>query len=247
MTAPDTEQLRAAVAAQGWFHTIDLGDGLVTPGIDPSSSRLPRIRMPDDLTGMTVLDVGAWDGFFSFEAERRGAARVLAVDSFSWEGEGWGSKAGFELAHEVLGSRVESMSVEVLDLSPDTVGVFDVVLFLGVLYHMQHPLLALERVASVTGSLLIVETHTDLIRLRRPAAAFYPGREVNRDPSNWWGPNPAAVAAMLETVGFPRVEIVYRPRGFPFSVARGFRRKRRGGDSLRRAVSYGRTTVHGHR
>ena len=67
---------------------------------------------------MSVLDVGAWDGFFSFEAERRGAARVLAIDSFSWEGDGWGSKAGFELAHEALGSRVESRTIDVLDLSP---------------------------------------------------------------------------------------------------------------------------------
>jgi tRNA (mo5U34)-methyltransferase len=196
---------------------------------------------------MTVLDVGAWDGFFSFEAERRGAERVLAIDSFSWDGDGWGSKAGFELAHQTLGSAVESKSVDVLELSPERIGTFDLVLFLGVLYHMRHPLLALERVASVTGTQLIVETHVDLIRLRRPAAAFYPGSEVNRDPSNWWGPNPAAVEAMLDSVGFPRVEIVHRPRGFPFSVARGIRRKRRRGDSLRHAVNYGRMTAHAFR
>jgi tRNA (mo5U34)-methyltransferase len=241
------EELRGRVAEVTWFHTIDLGNGIVTPGIDPTPSRLEKIHLPADFSGMSVLDVGAWDGFFSFEAERRGAERVLAVDSFSWDGGGWGSKAGFELAHAALGSRVESKSVDVLDLSPETVGVFDVVLFLGVLYHMQHPLLALERVASVTGKLLIVETHVDLIRLRRPAAAFYPGPEMNRDASNWWGPNPAAVEAMLGTVGFERVEVVHRPRGFPFSVARGLRRKRRCGDRLRWAVNYGRMTAHAFR
>jgi tRNA (mo5U34)-methyltransferase len=241
------DELRSKVDEINWFHTIDLGDGVVTPGIDPSPSRLAKIGIPDDLTGMTVLDVGAWDGFFSFEAERRGAERVLAIDSFSWDGDGWGSKAGFELAHQTLGSAVESKSVDVLELSPERIGTFDLVLFLGVLYHMRHPLLALERVASVTGTQLIVETHVDLIRLRRPAAAFYPGSEVNRDPSNWWGPNPAAVEAMLDSVGFPRVEIVHRPRGFPFSVARGIRRKRRRGDSLRHAVNYGRMTAHAFR
>ena len=238
------DELRRRVAEINWFHTIDLGHGLVTPGWDDSPSRLARMGIPDDLTGMTVLDIGAWDGFFSFEADRRGAERVLAVDSFSWEGEGWGSKAGFELAREALGSRVESKTIDVLDLSPETVGVFDLVLFLGVLYHMRDPLLALERVASVAGRQLIVDTHVDLIHTRRPAAAFYPGEEMNRDASNWWGPNPAAVEAMLRTVGFSRVEIVQRPRGFPHSVVRGLRRRRKGLDPFRRAVSYGRLTAH---
>jgi hypothetical protein len=63
-------------------------------------------------------------------------------------------------------------------------------------------------VASVTGELLVVETVVDLLGTRRPAAAFYPDRELAGDPSNWWGPNPAAVVAMLRSVGFPRVEVV---------------------------------------
>jgi len=247
VTSTASDKLRSRVDSINWFHTIDLGNGLVTPGWDESVPRLARMKMPDDLTGMTVLDVGAWDGFFSFEAERRGAERVLAVDSFSWGGGGWGSREGFELAREVLGSRVESMTVDVLDLSPETVGVFDLVLFLGVLYHMRDPLLALEQVASVTRKQLIVDTHVDLIQVRRPAAAFYPGDELNRDASNWWGPNPAAVEAMLQAVGFARVDIVQRPRGFPFSVARGIRRARRGKDPFRRALGYGRLTAHAFR
>ena len=206
-----------------------------------------KIQIPDDLTGMTVLDVGAWDGFFSFEAERRGAERVLAVDSFSWDGGGWGSRDGFDLAREALGSRVEYETVEVLDLSPETVGVFDLVLFLGVLYHMRHPLLALERIASVTRKQLILETHVDLIGLRRPAAAFYPGEELNTDASNWWGPNPAAIEGMLRTVGFTSVDVIQKPRGFPFSLARAVRRRRRGRDAFHRALDYGRMTAHAFR
>jgi len=84
--------------------------------------KLKQIRMPESLEGRTVLDVGAWDGFFSFEAERRGAARVLAVDSYCWGGEGPGTKDGFNLARRALGSRVEDREVEVLDLSPETAG-----------------------------------------------------------------------------------------------------------------------------
>ena len=124
-----------------------------------------------------------------------------------------------------LGSKVEDVDVDVLDISPETVGgTFDVVLFLGVLYHMRHPLLALERVRSVTRELLILETHVDLLGLRRPAAAFYPGFELDGDWSNWWGPNPAAVRGMLEQVGFESVEQVHPSSWLPSRAARLLRR-----------------------
>jgi len=95
----------------------------------------------------------------------------------------------------------------VLDVSPDNTGVFDVVLFLGVLYHMRHPLLAIEKVSAVTGGMLILETHVDLTSLNRAAMAFYAGDELNRDGSNWCGPNEACVIAMLKDRGFKRVEV----------------------------------------
>lgn len=211
-TAPepttDVAELRRAVAQIRWFHRIDLGDGLITPGEDNTPEKLKTLHLPQDLRGTTVLDIGAWDGFFSFEAERRGATRVLATDDFCWGGGGWGTKAGFDLAHRALGSKVESKQIGVLDLSPETVGVFDLVLFLGVLYHMRHPLLALERVASVTARQLILETGVDMTWFTKPLIAFYPGAEAVGDPTNWCGPNPAAVLAMLKLVGFRTVRVV---------------------------------------
>ncbi len=93
------------------------------------------------------------------------------------------------------------------------------VLFLGVLYHLRHPLLALERPASVTAGHLILETHIDLTWTRRPAMAFYPGLEVGWDPTNWWGPNPEAVISMLRTVGFDDVQIV-TPDSWPYRLGR---------------------------
>jgi tRNA (mo5U34)-methyltransferase len=203
------EQLRAGVAAIEWFHTIDLGGGITTPGRDDSPRKLQDIRMPVDLRGKSVLDIGAWDGFFSFEAERRGAGRVLAVDT--WGHPGGGPKTGFDFAKRVLRSRVEERNLDVYDLSPETEGVFDVVLFLGVLYHLRHPLLGLEQVASVTRELLILETHVDLLDHRRPVMAFYPGDELGGDATNWWGPNATALLAMLRTVGFERLEVVKTP------------------------------------
>lgn len=215
--------LRDEVAAIKWFHTIELARGLTTPGSDATAARLDILRMPADLAGKTVLDVGAWDGFFSFEAERRGAERVVAADSFAWNGDNWSTKDGFELARRVLGSRVEDVDVDVMDLSPERLGRYDLVLFLGVLYHLRHPLLALERLAGVTEDRLILETHIDLTWTRRPAMAFYPGTEVGWDPTNWWGPNPEAVIAMLHSVGFAHAEIV-TPDSWAYRLARMGRR-----------------------
>src|SRR5258708_22850591 len=152
------DELRTKAESIRWFHTMGLGQGVITAGIDDSPARLRRLRLPDDLRGRSVLDVGAWDGFFSFEAERRGAARVVATDHYSWHGVGWGTgqgKAGFDFARAALKSRIEDMDLDVMDLSPSVVGRFDVVLFLGVLYHLPNPLSALERVSSVASDLLI--------------------------------------------------------------------------------------------
>lgn len=198
----DPKELRAKVATIQWWHSMDLGHGVRTAGQNDPTKRLAFLDLPEDLSGMTVLDVGAWDGFYSFEAERRGAKRVLATDSYCWSGTGWGTKAGFNLAHAALGSRVESLQIDVLDLSPQTVGVFDLVLFLGVLYHMRHPLLALERLFSVTGKQAMIETRVDLMEVARPALAFFPGKELDDDPTNWWCPNALGMQAMLEAVGF---------------------------------------------
>jgi tRNA (mo5U34)-methyltransferase len=184
-----------------WWHQLELPGGYVTPGPDVSADKLEQLRLPS-FAGKTVLDIGAWDGYFSFAAERLGASRVLAADSWAWQRPR--GKEGFEFARRALGSSVEDIEIEVLDISPETVGQFDVVLFLGVLYHMRHPLLALERVASVTQELLVMETLVDLTFLRTPAAAFYPWSML-RDHSNWWGPNRPAVEGMLRTVGFERV------------------------------------------
>jgi tRNA (mo5U34)-methyltransferase len=217
-----SEDLRSQVAKLKWHHSIDLGNGVVTPGQDNSAKKLARLGLPDSLTGKSVLDIGAWDGFFSFEAERRGAERVLATDSFVWRGNvDWADKRGFDLSKRALGSKVEELEIDVLDMSPDKIGTFDVVFFLGVLYHMKHPLLALEKVASVARDFLVLETAVDLLSVKRPAIAFYAGNEVGLDSTNWCGPNPAAVVAMLKTVGFRRVEIVAGLRSPFFRFAKG--------------------------
>ena len=241
------DDLRSQVERLRWYHTIDLGHGVVTRGADDTPIRLARLGLPASFAGASVLDIGAWDGFFSFEAERRGAARVVAADHYSWHGGGWGSKAGFELARATLGSKVEDIDIDVMDLSPDRVGVFDVVFFLGVLYHLRHPLLALERIASVTRKLLILETVVDMVGVPRPAAAFYPARELNDDPTNWWGPNVPALHAMLRDVGFGDVKTVSGPPSAVYRAARAVSHALRGKNRLDLAFRQDRAVVHAAR
>lgn len=240
----EVRDLEARVKALRWYHTIDLGDGIRTTGADDTSYRLARLDLPPSLNGRTVLDVGAWDGFFSFECERRGASRVVATDCFSWSGEGWGSKAGFELARAALGSRVESLEVDVMELLPERMGMFDVVLLLGVLYHLKNPLAALERVASMTRELLVLETVVDMVGVRRPVAAFYPNDELNGDPTNWWGPNPPAVEGMLRSVGFARIRRVTPIPRAPYRAARGISHWLQGKNDLRSAFRQDRAVFH---
>ena len=236
--------IREKASAIRWYHTIDLGQGVITNGADNTPHRLALLDLPESLAGKTVLDIGAWDGFFSFEAERRGASHVVATDYYSWHGTGWGTKAGFELARTVLGSRVEDIDIDVMDLSSERVGTFDVVLLLGVLYHLPDPLRALERVAAVTRDLLILETVVDMVGFSRPAMAFYPGRELNDDPTNWWGPNPAAVHAMLRTVGFKTVRTVTRSPSAAYRAARAFSHWMRGKNRLSLAFRQDRAVFH---
>jgi tRNA (mo5U34)-methyltransferase len=126
-TADDASSIR-------WFHSIDLG-GEITPGFKSNDllNQEASVVFSYPVKGRSFLDVGAWDGFFSFQAEARGACRVVATDWFCWGGPGWGTKAGFDFARRRLRSGVEDIEIDVPDISPDSVGVFDIVLLSGVI------------------------------------------------------------------------------------------------------------------
>ncbi len=211
MATLSREELQQRVQRLRWWHIIDLGQGVITPGhYDPvGPEHRERFAVPEDLRGLSVLDIGCWDGAWSFEAKRRGATSVLATDKHMWLQPGWGGREAFALARDALGLDVADRMIDTLELSKEAVGQFDVVFFFGVLYHMRHPMLALERVRDVTkpGGLAIVESHCDLLDLNTPALAFYPGGELLGDESNWFGPNPAALGGMLRAAGFADVNL----------------------------------------
>ena len=220
--------LQALVDGLPWHHSIDLGGGVVTAGSkslsicgDEANLIFDRV----DLRGRTVLDVGAWNGFFSFEAKRRGATRVLATDSYCWSHPQIRGREAFDLARAALGADVDAREIDIADLSAETVGKFDVVLYLGVFYHRYDAIEALARVAVLTQHVLIVETHLDLRDIGIPAMAFYPGSELNNDPTNWWGPNEHCMKALLNGHGFTDIEVTAHPAAHNRAIFHAWRSK----------------------
>jgi tRNA (mo5U34)-methyltransferase len=160
----------------------------------PLSAELTKWRFPSDLTGKSVLDIGANDGGYSVAALERNASRVLAIDANLTDG------MRFLLDHEVY-----PLEFRQIDLFSDeflALPVFDFVIFAGVLYHVQDPFEALRRVRKVTGELALIETHIDERVSDFPCMAFYEKNELNNDFTNWWGPNRLCLDGMLRTVGF---------------------------------------------
>ena len=187
---------------KGWYHSIALPDGRIIEGLlslETLKARLAKMPIPADLRGKRVLDIGAWDGWFSFEMEKRGA-EVVAVDCVELD--------TFREAHRLLNSKVQYLEMDVLELTPATVGRFDIVLFLGVLYHLKHPMLALERVCALATDLTIVESFAADVG-EYPLLEFYETDELRSQLDNWFGPNLDALAAMCRSVGFARVETIY--------------------------------------
>ncbi|MBV9382993.1 MAG: hypothetical protein JO242_20300 [Streptosporangiaceae bacterium] len=205
-----------------WYHTLELPGGVVTPGWFDLRGVVGRLPWPE-VRGKRCLDVGTYDGFYAFELERRGAREVVATDIARHED--WdlpapgrsqaeaalrqlaGEKGlGFEVAREVLGSRVEKRILSVYDLSPDRVGTFDVVVCGNLMLHLRDPVRALEAIRSVcTGRFMsIEEVSLGLsIALRKRAVA-----ELRLDPrlGQWWVPNAAGHARVVAVAGFEVIE-----------------------------------------
>jgi tRNA (mo5U34)-methyltransferase len=209
------EQLRQV---SHWRHRIEVRPGLFTPGPDDVVCELDHLEVPVDLRGNRLLDVGASDGGFSFECERRGAT-VKAIDDESSTLASTGN--GFRVAAQILGSAAEYAARSVESLSPESDGTFDRVLFVNVLYHLRNPMLALDRIAAVTtpGGTLHLKTYfrTDVrVRVRgrcvgfdvdsRPKWWFFPGSELGGDPTNWFAPNRRGLSGMLAATGWRDIQ-----------------------------------------
>lgn len=195
--------LSAQLAEIGWYHSIELPDGKVIPGLMPPEylhHRMQIMPISENLAGKRVLDIGAWDGWFSFETERRGAT-VTSLDCVEVE--------NYLKARELMKSRADYQIMDVMEMSPERLGYFDIVLCLGVLYHLKHPLAALEKVCELTRELAVIESWVvsdqDPVI---PTMEFYETMELGDQLDNWVGPTLECLKAFCRTAGFARVEVV---------------------------------------
>lgn len=180
-----------------WYHRFEFAPGVVTPGINNSPKVLAQLDLPKDLSGLRVLDIGARDGFFSFECERRGA-EVVAIDYCPPH------ETGFPVAKQILGSKLELVHENVYKLTPAKYGKFDIVLFLGILYHLPDPMLALDIIhemmnpeATLYLETVIIDSDLPPELAKRPLMEFYPKASKDDDHTNYWGMTEQCVLDML--------------------------------------------------
>lgn len=145
----------------------------------------------------------------AYACEKRGA-QVTATDDYVWEPKPhmWcqSGKKGFDLAHEAFDSKVKAIHASPYDLSPEKIGTFDIVLCLGLLYHVPYPFLLLEKMRALTHGVLVVESHLWQDGVSYPAMKFWKSGELGGDITNRWSPNAACILLMLERAGFPRAQ-----------------------------------------
>lgn len=227
------EQILEKVRTLGdgyWYHNIDLGQGIQTAPEDPGGKHarylwsLFRPYIPGDLTGKTVLDIGCWSGFFAIEFKKLGASKVIGVDELP----GRIDQARF--AAEVLGLDIQYQVMSAYNV--DKLGTeFDYIVFLGLLYHLRHPLYMLDKLAGMLkGTMLFqcftplpsggIEVKGDYTRheIEQEHLLEHPGfpkmcfieDKANGDPTNWWFPNEACLWAMLRSAGFKNIRQLAR-------------------------------------
>jgi tRNA (mo5U34)-methyltransferase len=184
---------------KGWYHSFEDIDGVMP--LEWLRERWKRFPIPADLSGQRVLDIGPWDGWFSFEAERRGAT-VVSVDREE--------VANYLAMHRRLRSKNDYRLLDLYELPGADLGRFEIVFCLGVLYHLKHPVLGLEIVCSLATEVAIVETFIIEGDPEIPMMEFYETHELNGHMDNWVGPTANCVMAMCRTAGFARVEMLAR-------------------------------------
>ena len=198
-----------------WRHQIPLTDGSVTPGFIDTAKEWSILDPPTKFNGLRILDIGCSDGYYAFRSEQQGAKEVIAIDDqsslFFTQGQ------SIEMIKDILGSKIIFRPISVYDLNVDEIGEFDIIFFLNVMYHLRHPLLALEKIRSVMkpGSIVFYKSYFSSniefklfgkqVKLQlgsKPLCRYYPMNELAGDYTNWWGPNIPAHHAMLESSGF---------------------------------------------
>jgi len=225
--APNTPEAQAIVdkiSGYDWYHSIDLGHGVSTPGYVDHRFQLPYYHLPEDMSGMRVLDVATFDGFWAFEFERRGA-EVVAIDVASPREtdipRNWVDKVeekmdldepkgkGFQIASEILGSSVKKEVCNIYDISPERLGMFDMTFCSDVLIHIRDPLAAIEAIWTVTKNMSIFADvyHPDLEGFEQNTLVEF----CQAGQSDvWWRPSRQTYHLWLQVARYSRIDEISR-------------------------------------
>jgi len=204
----DKELALKLIQGKSWHHDFEIIPGVRTQGTYDPVGLWNELQLPIDMSGLTLADVGASNGYFSFEARKRGA-KVVAFDFRHKD------NSGFGLAQYINGmSDIEYHNVNVLHMTPDKYGQFDVVLALGLFYHVSDPYMALANCAALSRKRLLIESYCIDQQLpeelaSEPIMRFLPDPErfpmqgqPNADRSNFWGFSSTCLQRMVEDIGF---------------------------------------------
>jgi tRNA (mo5U34)-methyltransferase len=196
-----------------WHQRFELAPNVFSPGTNDVDWLLNTAGVPCDLSGASVLDIGTTNGGAAFTMERRGASRVVATDIVD------PMHFGFDTIRSALGSNVEFRRMSVYELTHSLREQFDYVVFWGVLYHLRHPLLALDNVRAVTGTTAYVETAVCDAELPGQTdaalARFYRGDELGGDSSNWFAPSVRALLDWCHSSGLEPAAVSSWPDDAP--------------------------------
>lgn len=193
----DKDKAQAVVSkVPHWHHKFEVFPGVVTPGTYDPEFLLPKLRLPEDMTGLRVLDIGPSDGFFSMKMALRGA-QVTAIDYREKDAHGFGAM------EYITGLSFDYRQLNLYDIPYENIGEFDLVLLLGVIYHLPDMIRALEIVARLCRSRLIVESQYEPDLMPGVAVArYYEANTLSNDITNFWVPNKECLYAMLRDTGF---------------------------------------------
>lgn len=200
----DYHALQEELNNQGqWYENFYFENGASTPGRSPSPKKLLALGLPNNLSNVQILDVGAYEGYYSIHCEQRGA-EVIANDFFIWNLKDDNSRSNFELIKKVTGSKIKTLESPIAQLP---IKKSDITLFLGVLYHVEDQIETLRMIRDTAKSLVILETLVDALDQPGPNLRYYPGNSLNGDITNQFGPNLEALQAMISQSGYRSWEL----------------------------------------
>jgi len=226
--SPEVAEILKQLDGIEWYHCIDVGHGVTTPGAFDHAPQLHHYHLPDSLAGQRVIDVATKDGYFAFEFERRGAEEVMALDIDTYAELDWPPRlrptldpemlagkmgAGFEVAHQLRDSKVIRHTENVYQMSPESVGEFDLVFSGSYLLHLMNPQLALANMRKITrGKAIIVDQfHPGVPR----EFMYFAGAAVDMC---WWYYSLEALEKMILNAGFREVRVLDK---FPLKSIKG--------------------------